>query len=895
MTIQGTIMDTSLDIPVQSAMAMVIRTRDSVLVDFKRTDPQGQFKFELPIDTFQLIIRHPSYKDFNSYFFGSPENKDFDLTPLIMPDKSTSIGEFVVYANRNPIYYNGDTLVYVADSFKVKDGAVVEDLLKRLPGIKVDADGKITSQGTQIDQVLVDGDEFFGGDQTVATKNLAAKGVDKVKLYEKDSEDGSDEKIQVLDLTLKDEAKKGYFGKISGATDFNRFYESELLLNKYSSRQKIAVFGLGSNTPKANIGRGDLFKFGLSDGPDWMNESDDLPSNNAGGSSVNTSNGVPQTFRGGFFLDQKLWTGGKVRLDYTYSDNKITRETSSRSQYFLTDTSYTTDQSSLAKEDYLQHSINVKFTQQLDSLSRIEIEPKLTLNYTNTNSSSSTAYIAQDSTTTRATEVDNEQKATGATLNTTVRYYKDFKKKNRKLIVRYNITMVNNAADGSLLSTDRNALTLNVNQAYDQKKVNRNTQTANTAYADYTEPLFKSKRLKAEFEYEFYQNSNDQRKSTYDKQNGSYDVLNTLFSNQFATDRMQNRAGAFFIFDNLKTRVSVGTRVRNIGIDNRNILKDTLIRQDLTNVLPRVVIQHKFSQSNRLRFQYNTGSTLPSVDQLQPVQDNTNPNSVRLGNANLKPNYTHTFNLNYNMWKGLSGFYVYSGMTYVLQQNAFSSSTTYDAFNRTYSQAINVNYADNGTFYGGTGFAIPKMKDFRAELNGNANFNRSQNYIQLQKNLSNNVAYGSDFELSFNGDSLSTTLGAGFTHTIPSNTLSSASSKPYSTYNFSGSFDWTMPGHIRFKTDFTYTLNTKRTQGYNLNYFIWNASIQYAFLKTENLLLGFEANDILNQNISAYRQVTTNVITDNKTNIIARYLLVRVTYKFNSNKTHEDDARGPRY
>ena len=129
-----------------------------------------------------------------------------------------NFNEVMIYANKNPIYYRGDTLVYVADSFKVGENAVVEDLLKKLPGIKIDKDGKITSQGKEISKVLVDGDEFFGSDPTIATKNLAAKGVESVQVYEKENEDaglGTDEKIQVLDLKLKDAAKRGYFGKVS--------------------------------------------------------------------------------------------------------------------------------------------------------------------------------------------------------------------------------------------------------------------------------------------------------------------------------------------------------------------------------------------------------------------------------------------------------------------------------------------------------------------------------------------------------------------------------------------------------------------------------------------------------------------------------------------------------
>ena len=194
------------------------------------------------------------------------------------------------------------------------EGAVVEDLLKKLPGLSVDKDGKITSQGEEIGKVLVDGDEFFGDDPTIATKNLGADGIEQVQVYEKENEDGiggSDEKIKVLDLKLKDDAKKGYFGRITGASDFaltpigdpaeigtNPFYEGELLLNKFNGSQKISVFALGTNTPRSSFGWGDMQKFGLEN---------ETPSGNRWqpGASNNTS-GVPQTLMAGVYFSDKI-------------------------------------------------------------------------------------------------------------------------------------------------------------------------------------------------------------------------------------------------------------------------------------------------------------------------------------------------------------------------------------------------------------------------------------------------------------------------------------------------------------------------------------------------------------------------------------------------------------
>src|SRR5665213_841139 len=226
MTIKGNVNDNNQNIPLQNAVVMIIRLKDSVLVKFTRTDTQGVFNLDsIPVDTFQVIVSHPLFGDKPIIIIGDKDNTMFDLPNIILPAKSVLLKEYTVLGYASPVYYKGDTLIYTADSFKVKQSAVVEDLLKKLPGIRVDEKGKIFSQGQTVDQVLVDGDEFFGTDPTIATKNLPANSLESVQVYDKKNdkatENSDKETLKVMNLKLKEDAKKGYFGKISGATDFN--------------------------------------------------------------------------------------------------------------------------------------------------------------------------------------------------------------------------------------------------------------------------------------------------------------------------------------------------------------------------------------------------------------------------------------------------------------------------------------------------------------------------------------------------------------------------------------------------------------------------------------------------------------------------------------------------
>src|SRR6185436_2457108 len=254
MTIRAIVTDTATHDNIKNAVVIAFRLTDSLLISYSRSNQEGLFQLDsLPIDTYQVVISSPGLGDKEFIFLGSEDNRLIDLRKVILPPKTVTLNEVTIFGYTDPVYYSGDTLVYVADSFKVKNNAVVEDLLKKLPGIRVDQDGKIYSQGKKVDQVLVDGDEFFGTDPTVATKNLAAGSVESVQVYDKKNEnanEGSDnDQLKVMNLKLKEDAKKGYFGKVSAAGGPNDFYEGELLLNRFKGRQKISVFALGSNTP----------------------------------------------------------------------------------------------------------------------------------------------------------------------------------------------------------------------------------------------------------------------------------------------------------------------------------------------------------------------------------------------------------------------------------------------------------------------------------------------------------------------------------------------------------------------------------------------------------------------------------------------------------------------
>jgi len=898
MKVTGVVNDSTGVRPVKNAVAMAVRLKDSILLGYTHTNSKGEFILTgFAPDTFSLIIDHARFDEKTYYIFGNENNNEINIPNVKMMSKSQEIEEVVIYANKNPIFYRGDTLVYVADSFKVHEGAVVEDLIKKLPGLSVDKDGKITSQGQAIDKVLVDGDEFFGSDPTIATKNLGADGVETVQVYEKEDDDGiggDGDKIKVLDLKLKDDAKKGYFGRISGATDFgltpidgvigtNPFFEGELLLNKFDGDQKISIFALGANTPTSNFSRGDMSKFGL--------ENEEGSGRRFWEDGTQNTSGIPQTLRAGIYYSDKFGKNKNIKFNtnYSYYNTQLDAISASKSQYFLSDTTYFTNDSLRNFNRNESHRFNIRFIAPLDSFTTIEVKPEMRYDIGSTKDATLNEFINETGIQSLRTSILNKNDSKGFTLDGMVKIDRKFRKKKRELELRYDIKYTDNQTDGSLNSTT-SYIALAQDSIIDQSKNNDNSSVSHFGTATYIEPLTKKWRL--ELQYMFEQGKSKQNKETFDGSNGVYTSYRADLSNIFDNTRVQHRGGLRFLYGTKKHTLNFGARLRNIDILNVNQITGNTIHQNITNVLPLMRYQFKPSMSKRFTINYRTSSSQPSINDLAPVANNSNPNRIQEGNPDLKPNYNHSINLMFNTWKAMSGRYIWTGANLNLVDNAFASSTNYDQYGRTISKTVNVDGNLFASIYAGAGYPMFERKmTLRPSVNGN--FNRYSNFISNQKNVTDNLSLGGTMDIDFDFDSLEFNIGANINYTDPKSSLSTVSNSPYSSSKYYGGFRWRLPKGFTVSSDATYNMNRQQGNGlYNIDFFIWNAEISKTFLKTNNLMVAIVGKDLLNQNVNSRRQVNGNIITDYRTTIISRYFLLKVTLRFNNRKTKEEDFNG---
>jgi hypothetical protein len=331
----------------------------------------------------------------------------------------------------------------------------------------------------------------------------------------------------------------------------------------------------------------------------------------------------------------------------------------------------------------------------------------------------------------------------------------------------------------------------------------------------------------------------------------------------------------------------VGSRYRQILLSSMNLTNQTELSQRVENILPYASFRYKFGQNSSLDFSYNTSSRQPDVFQLQPIIDNTNPNRISLGNPNLRPTFDQQLNLNFYSFKPISNQNMWGGFNFNHTADAITNLTTYDSVGVATTQPVNVN--GNYSSYGYLSFRRPIFGILKIGPDLNGSYSNNVNYINGQQNVTTQLNYSAGLELALELENFEVSINGSYDYNDPNSTISNESNKPYYSYDLNADLEWKLPKKFVIGTDAVYKNNSQRAEGYNVNYVIWNASLSKQFLKKENLIVGIEAYDILNQNINARRTVSDNRIIDSKSQVIRQYFLLRVTYKFNSNKEKGED------
>lgn len=874
LTICGTVQSIGSKQTIKDATVTVVSEKDSTVVQKTLTDENGFFSIKH--DLTDKVILSISITGYESKLFYIQEfSTVIDFHIIELSPKVLQLNEVVINAYRDPVYYKRDTLIYNADSFAVSPNASVEELLKKLPGIQISKEGNIIYQGKIIKELLVDGDDFFGKDATVATRNLDATVVESVQVFEKKDETnlGKNEKLKVINLKLRDDSKKGFFGNISGATDFQKFYEGKAFGNKFTEMDKSAISFLGGNTPNLS-NRGDN-AFTLNDQQDEDNIGDTQSETYSNNEAQNQ--GISKILNTGIYYSKKLPKQSKIQFNYSYICNPLRISRIEESQYILNDTNYRTANTIRKNQTLEVHTVNFKWIQPVTKSTNLIVEPLFKSVSNESNNLQETKFITLNDLLSRTTNTINEDKLATSTfkLNTTLNYKLNA---GRSCLLNYNGSMEKSKHTSLLISRDTYNSSQEADDSIDQKKLFLGNSWINNLNLLYREPI--SKNARAEFNYNYYYHVGGQNNSTLKNENGQYILDDSSFNNSFTSKKMISSLTGKLIIETVKNSLEIGACFRYGKIDNINS-SQIYIRQSIKDVLPYLDYRYSFSENSNLQFSYHTMSDQPPIYFLQPVINNSNPNQVFIGNPNLLPTFNHYFDLSYDLFNSKNRKSIWAGVNFSLTNNDFATFTLYDSLGRSTEKIINT----NGNYNGSVSInRLTPLLSKKLELNTNltCGYSNNINYINTEKNTSKLFSANAGLSLTLTLPRLVFNVAGQYGYNAPSSTVKALSDKFYFRQNYSSSIQYIFPKGFTFENIINYTINNKLADRFSKQYIIWNASINKILLKHKNLIVSLIGNDILNQNTDIRRSVNNNVVTDVKTNVVTQYFLLKLTYKFNN-------------
>lgn len=892
-SVNGVAIDSINKLPISQATITIIRASDSVLVSFTRTNNEGFFEIKnLPKGKYKYNISKFSFVDIDDEFEIS--NSSLNLSKINLIAKAKLLENVEVQQKIAAIRLKGDTLEYKADSFKVDKNANVQELLKRLPGISVNGKGEIVAQGQQVQKVLVDGEEFFSDDPAVVTKNLRADAIDKVQVFDKKSDQaaftGIDDgvKNKTINLQMKEDKKKGYFGKLEAGSDFGDYRYGKAMGNYFKGKQKIAAYITADNTAYESLNWSEKTNYGEDLNRNVEMNDDGGMSMWTNGDDFTSGQGYPSSNTGGLHFSKK-WNEDKNNTNNTYQYNQVAVFGASKSinQTLVNDSNYFINNENESFDNYKQRNkLRSTFEKKIDSTSDIKIVltgstiNTLTGKYINGTSSNNKKELLNE--TQRNTSTNAKEEFLIGNLN----WRKRFKKKGRTISLALDADFTNNAKT-SILQTNNTYYSSSIIsvEKIDQLKTDNEQRRNFKTKISYTEPLWKNTYLEVNSSYAV--NKNNAERNTFDKNpfvSPNYEIFVDSLSTKFIFTSTSVFGGANFKYQNKKINFSLGT-----GIGNVNFKLDDKLRADNRNVnflnwMPTASINYSPKKQTRFSLSYNGRNDNPNLLQIQPFVDNTNPLNITIGNPFLKQSFTHNFNFNFSDYKILKSKNIYISANYSFTNNAITNSNTIDQkTGRNINQSVNVNGNQFFNMWASYGFEMFQSLNINFQLN--PTINRFVNIVNGVTNENNSSNYRFSVNSGYWGDKwINYWFGFGPTYNTSSSTINPNETKFWS---WNGNHDFNIKWkkkrinvYIGGEINLYQKTNTFTN---NASVYLLNIYIKKALDKDEKWEFQVGVHDLFNQNQNIDRNIMSNFISENIRQTIQRYGMISLTYNFSKN------------
>ena len=915
--VSGAIIDRDTKDPVEQVTVQLLKT-DSTYVTGAISNEKGLFHLNAPENgKYLLKITSVGYKPTVKRVV-IEQDKNLALGNVVIGADAIMLKGAVVTAMAQKVTLKEDTFVYNSAAYRTPEGSVVEELVKRLPGAEVSDDGTIKINGKEVKKILVDGKEFMTGDTKTALKNLPTSIIDKIKAYDEKSDlskvtgidDGEEQ--TVLDFNVKKGMNKGLMSNIDLGIGNKDRYSARGMGGYFNSNNRFMLFGNANNTsdrgfggggPRRGFGGGNglnaskmlaanynyeeknKFKFNTSlrwnhsDGDVWSRRS----SENFLGSSSSFSNSLNQSFS-----RSDSWNGN-IRLEWM--PDTMTNILFRPSISWTTNDSRSTGISASYNQDPYQYSDDPLSDEGIEKMDEVDavINRQKSVSLSNSKNNNIRGMLQLN------------RKLNNKGRNVTLRMDAKYTDKDSKSISLQNAHLYlvqNEAGLDSTYQTNRYNLTPSKDYSY-------------SAQATYSEPLWKATFL--QFSYKFTYSYSKSDRSTYDFSKYSFDGINPEYGawgNYLGRldgelgDYRDDKLSRYSEYRNYTHDIQVMMRfVRqkynlNFGVmiqpqrskfiqDYQGKYVDTV--RTVTNVSPTLDFRYRFSKMSNLRVNYRGTTSQPSISQLLDITDNNDPLNISKGNPGLKPSFTQNFRLFYNNFVQNHNKGVMTYINFSTTSNSISNKVTYDETTGgriTRPENINGNWNVMGAFM--FNCSIDSAGVWNINTDTNLGYNHYVSYLSLdksqdsQKNTTQNTTWNERLSLSYRNDWLELSLDGTLAYNHAKNKLQPNSNLDTWQFSYGPSMTLTAPWGTSLNT----SLSCSSRRGYsdasmNTDEFVWNAQLSQGFLKGKPLTVMLQFYDLLHQQSTFSRAISSVSRTDTEYNAINSYAMLHVVYRMN--------------
>jgi len=855
--ITAKVVDSTSHHPIELATVAIVTVHDSTLISYTTTDKQGVFMLRnvRNDEPLRLLITHVGYlpKSITLHF---SKMQVLDLDSLGLSSKMLS--EVTVKGQIVPVVIKKDTIEFNAEAFKVRPNAIVQDLLKKLPGVQVDRDGTITYVGKEVTKVKVDGRDFFANDPKIATQNLDAEMISKVQIYD-DRENDPDHLLpgykvgKIINLKFKKRFSKATFGKSTLAAGIQGRYNIDGLYNQSLEDLQVTVIGNSNNLGHTQFVGTSLTDLGTGQGIDRVT-----------GTAINVNDNF----------------GKKVKLNLVYNfDNSTSSnlQTSNMVQ-FLNDTTVTHNATNQIHSGNTDHSVRGNLEVAIDSASYLKYMPLIRFGSgSNTGLSKETTFNNYVPLLSISSGRETGNTQTREYQHNMV-YYHAFMKKGESLTISNELHIFPTQSTGINNDQLTAYATGVVSDTLNRLNSNSVCNVGTSLVAGFHYPV--SKTWAGEFVLRggYYRNGTDLFTYNIDPKTGQYNLFLASQSSSVNRNQWTESGSQQFVYHKDNVSLTFGLKAQAQQIDNQFNADATQIYQHFAYLLPSFVVS-----LSKINFDYSQDIQQPTIDQLRPIVLVYNPlNSVE-GNPDLKPTRSHNFGINYNRFDISSSSFINLAVHVTVESNTIivknfvnaqgAQLTTYSNKNGRFSTSLNSVFSKT----------FKQIGDWKMRENTSINAIVSRNFFETNNQQGYQSTYTcpitQQFFISYK-DVIEFEPAYLLNPTITHYEQVKLPGPHYFQQVISLPLDINWPKHINCTLNYTHIYNSLEATGFQRQSNLVNFSFAHSIQKKEKGELRLTCYDILNQSVSLNHYVANNTVYNSQNQIIRRYFLFTYTYRF---------------